>query len=170
MENKCHSHYDLWKYVNLIALTKSILSRFKKRKKQRTADIGSNYKFLEETKLSFKNFKGQDYDNGSNMRRNEGVPARMRQENPSFMPYGCRSLNLVVRDAAISCTEAVWLFCVKQDMHILFSTPVGRWEILKGNIPTFTAKPFCNTHLECRIDCSKLSEPSLSSRVQEGSG
>jgi hypothetical protein len=40
-------------------------------------------KLLEDSKLDFKNCKGQGYDSGSNMRgENNGVQARIRQENP----------------------------------------------------------------------------------------
>jgi hypothetical protein len=78
-------------------------------------------KLLENSKLYFKNCRGQIYDNDSNMRReNNGVQARIRQENPRafFMPCGCHSLNLVVGDTAISCTEAVSFFGKKQRSYI----------------------------------------------------
>jgi hypothetical protein len=54
-------------------------------------------KLLEDSKLDFKNCRGQSYDNGSNIRGiNTGVQARICQENPRafFMPRGCHSLNL----------------------------------------------------------------------------
>jgi hypothetical protein len=64
------------------------------------------------------------------------------------MPCGCHSLNLVVRDTAIYCTEAVSFFGIVQHSYILFSAPVGRWKILKDNVLTFTVKPLCNTRWE----------------------
>jgi hypothetical protein len=71
------------------------------------------------------------------------------------MPCGCYSLNLVVGDSAISCTETVSFFSIVQRIYILFSASVGRWNILKDNVPTFTVKKLCNTRWECRIDCLK---------------
>jgi hypothetical protein len=88
---------------------------------------------------------------GSNMRgKNKGVQARVCQENPRafFMPSGFHSLNLVVGDSAISCTEAVSFFGIIQRIYILFSASVGRWKILNDNVPTFAVKPLCNTRWE----------------------
>jgi hypothetical protein len=70
------------------------------------------------------------------------------------MPCGCHSVNLVIGDSAISCTEAVSFFSIIQCIYILFSASVGRWKILKDSVPTFTVKPLCNTR-ECRIDSLK---------------
>jgi hypothetical protein len=115
-------------------------------------------KLLEDSKLDFKNCRDQGCDNGLNMRReNKGVQARIRQENPRafFMPCGCHSLNLVTGDSEISSTEAASFFSIIQHIYILFSASVGRWKILKDNVPTFTVKPLCNTRWECQIDCLK---------------
>jgi hypothetical protein len=83
-------------------------------------------------------------------RENNGVQARIRQEKPRafFMPCGCYSLNLVVGDSAIYCTEAVSFFGIIQRSYILFSESVRRWKILKDNVPTFTVKSLCNARWE----------------------
>jgi hypothetical protein len=40
-------------------------------------------KLLEDSRLDFKNCRGQGYDNGSDMRgKNKGGQERIRQENP----------------------------------------------------------------------------------------
>jgi hypothetical protein len=134
-------------------LFKTILSRFKKQ--ETTEQSLFVIKKLLHSKLDFKNSRGQGYDNGLNMRgKNKGVQARVCPENPRafFMPCGCHSLNLVVGDSAVSCTEAVSFFGIIQRILILFSASVG---ILKDNVPTVTVKPLCNTRWECRIDCLK---------------
>jgi hypothetical protein len=107
-------------------------------------------KFLEDTKLDFKNCRGQGYDNGSNMRReNKGVQARVRQENPRhFYALWLPLCELSSGDSAIYCTEVVSFFGIIQLIYILFSAPVGRWKILKDNAPTFTVKPLCNAGWE----------------------
>ena len=57
--------------------------------------------------ISLQNMRSQGYDNGSNMKgKNVGVQKRILDLNPRafFVPCGSHSLNLVVNDAALSCT------------------------------------------------------------------
>lgn len=115
-------------------------------------------KFYKKSNLDIRNFRGQGYDNGSNMKgKNKGVQARMLQENPRafFMPCGCHSLNLVLSDSAISCTECVTFFGIIQRVYTLFSASVGRWKILTDSLPFLTVKPLCTTRWESRINSLK---------------
>jgi hypothetical protein len=84
---------------------------------------------LNNFKLELSNCRGQRYDNGANMKgKNKGVQARILKTNPRefFMPCGCHSLNLVVRDS-VSCTiESKNFFGTIQRVYILFSASVGR--------------------------------------------
>jgi hypothetical protein len=89
-------------------------------------------------------------------RKNNGVQARIRKENPRafVMPCGCHSLNFVVGDTAIYCTEAVSFFGIIQRRYILFSASVGRWKILKRQYTHI----YCQTTLQRTLgmtDCLK---------------
>lgn len=57
--------------------------------------------------LDIKNCRSQGYDNGSNMKRDyKGVKSRILSENPLafYTRCGCHSWNLLLCDAASSCT------------------------------------------------------------------
>ena len=65
---------------------------------------------LEEMKLPLRNMRGQGYDNAANMKgKHVGIQKRILDMNPHafFVPCSSHSLNLVVNDAALSCTEVL---------------------------------------------------------------
>ncbi|XP_067118864.1 52 kDa repressor of the inhibitor of the protein kinase-like [Centruroides vittatus] len=112
---------------------------------------------MNDFQLNLDDCKGQGYDDGSNMLgKNKGVQARICKEYPRafFVPCGCHSLNLVIGDAAISCTQSTSFFGIVQRLYTFFSASVGRWKILTDNVP-LSLKPLCETRWESRIDCIK---------------
>lgn len=79
--------------------------------------------------IPLQNMRGQGYDNGSNMKgKNVGVQKRILDLNPRafFVPCGSHSLNLVLNDAALSCTAAVNFFSIVQEIYNFFSGSTHR--------------------------------------------
>lgn len=110
---------------------------------------------LNEMNLPIGNMRGQGYDNGSNMRgKNAGVQKRILDINPRafFVPCSAHTLNLVVNDSALSCTDAVNFFMVVQEMYNYLSASTHRWTVLKKHVSALTVKPLSNTRWESRID------------------
>lgn len=110
---------------------------------------------LNEMNVPLKNMRGQGYDNESNMKgKNVGVQKRILDLNPRafFVPCSAHSLNLVVNDAALSCTEAVDFFSNVQEIYNLFSASVHRWSVLMEHVTSLTVKPLSATRWESRID------------------
>jgi hypothetical protein len=108
--------------------------------------------------LDFNNCRGQGYDNGSNMRG--------RKQKCSSAYTSGKSTSIFYALWLPLSELCSWRFCnfLHRSCHIFqyytarlhfFSASVGRWNILKDNVPTFTVKPLCNTSWECRIDCLK---------------
>ncbi|KAM7171453.1 zinc finger MYM-type protein 1-like isoform 1-T1 [Macrochelys suwanniensis] len=96
-------------------------------------------KKLEDTGIAIADMRGQDYDNGANMRgKNRGVQTRIRELNPRafFVPCSSHSLNLVVSDAASASSEAAEFFKVIQSIYVFFSASTHRWQILKQHLGT----------------------------------
>ena len=113
---------------------------------------------LAELRLSISNCRGQGYDNGANMRgRISGVQARILQLNKCalFVPCSCHCLNLVLGDMAKSSVTAVTFFGIVQQIYLLFSASVQRWQVLKSHVKSFTLKPLSETRWECRVDSVK---------------
>lgn len=105
--------------------------------------------------IALNNMRGQGYDNGSNMKgKHVGVQKRILDLNPRafFVPCGSHSLNLVVNDAALSCTVAVNFFSNVQEIYNYFSASIHRWDILKHHVTNLTVKPLSETRWESRID------------------
>lgn len=105
--------------------------------------------------IPLQNMRGQGYDNGSNMKgKKVGVQKRILDLNPRafFVPCGSHSLNLVVNDAALSCTAAVNFFNIVQEIYNFFSGSTHRWNILKTHVKNLTVKPLSETRWESRID------------------
>ena len=74
---------------------------------------------LEIMKIPIQNMRGQGYDNGSNMKgKRVGVQKRILDLNPRafYVPCNSHTLNLVVNDAALCCTEAVNFFSTVQEI------------------------------------------------------
>nr|XP_008105126.1 PREDICTED: zinc finger MYM-type protein 1 [Anolis carolinensis] len=112
-------------------------------------------KELEARHIPLKNMRGQGYDNGSAMKRKHvGVQRRILDLNPRafYVPCGNHSLNLVVNDAALSCSIAAECFTTIQDLYNVFSSSPLRWSILLKHVSTLTLKPLSNTRWESRIE------------------
>ncbi|CAG9837619.1 unnamed protein product [Diabrotica balteata] len=110
---------------------------------------------LNEMNLPIGNMRGQGYDNGLNMRgKNAGVQKRILDINPRafFVPCSAHTLNLVVNDSALSCTDAVNFFMVLQEMYNYLSASTHRWTVLKKHVSALTVKPLSDTRWESRID------------------
>lgn len=110
---------------------------------------------LNEMKIPLKNMRGQGYDNGANMvGKNAGVQNRILTLNPRgfFVPCSAHSLNLVVNDSALSCSEAVNFFMVVQEVYKLCSASTHRWSVLRKHVTSLTVKPICDTRWESRIN------------------
>lgn len=94
--------------------------------------------FLEDLKLTFKDCRGQSYDNGANMKgKYKGVQARLLKVNPKalFIPCSAHTLNLVVADGAKASVTAVSYFGLLQRLYTFFSASTKRWDILKKHVP-----------------------------------
>ncbi|CAH2325017.1 zinc finger MYM-type 1-like [Pelobates cultripes] len=112
---------------------------------------------IDELGLDIKNCRGQGYDNGANMRgEKSGVKTRILNINPLafFTPCGCHSWNLVLGDAAASCSKAKLFFGVLQRLYTLFSRSSNRWSVLKEKV-NISLKPLSETRWECRVESVK---------------
>lgn len=131
-----------------------------------TAEMLSNYiiNLLKELGLSIADCRGQGYDNGSNMRgEKSGVQRRLLDLNPLafFVPCGCHSWNLVLGDAASSCSNAKTFFGILQRLYTIFSCSSERWSILKSHV-SISLKPLSETRWECRSESVKAVRYQLS--------
>ena len=93
--------------------------------------------FLTENEIPFKDYRGQGYDNASNMSgRYNGVQNILKQENSlcTFSPCGCHSLNLCGAKSALCCKDAITFFGTIQTIYSIFSSSPKRWAILVRNI------------------------------------
>ncbi|XAR53337.1 hypothetical protein NMG60_11021863 [Bertholletia excelsa] len=65
---------------------------------------------IKNTGLDLNNFRGQGYDNGSNMKgKYQGVQKRLPDIDPIsfYTPFGCHDLNLGLSDMANSCIKII---------------------------------------------------------------
>ena len=72
-----------------------------------------------------------------------------------FVPCGCHSLNLLLGDMAKSSVIAISFFGIVQQIYVLFSASVQRWQILTKHVTNLTLKPLSETRWECKIDSVK---------------
>jgi hypothetical protein len=80
--------------------------------------------------LDIDNVRGQDYDNGSNMKgKHQGVQKKLLDINPRafYFPCGCHSLNLTLCDMAKSCGRAKDFFGIIQRIYITFANSIKKW-------------------------------------------
>lgn len=113
---------------------------------------------LEKLKIPLSNMRGQGYDNGANMKgKHSGVQKRILDLNSRafFVPCSSHSLNLVVNDSAMCCSEAVNFFALLQEVYNYFSSSTYRWSVLQKHISNFTLKPLSDTRWESCIDAVK---------------
>lgn len=92
---------------------------------------------LKELGIPFENFRGQAYDNGTNMKgKRQGVQARLLQLNPRalFVPCGAHTMNLVIADAAKCSQDATGYFGYLQKLFSFFSGATQRWTILTKHV------------------------------------
>ncbi|KAH1264719.1 hypothetical protein GmHk_01G000576 [Glycine max] len=95
--------------------------------------------------LDINDLRGQEYDNGSNMKgKHQGVQKRFLDINRRsyYTPCGCHSLNLVLCDMANSCPKATSFF--------------GVWKILQNHIHSLTLKSLSQTRWKSRIESVKV--------------
>ncbi|KAM0064023.1 putative ribonuclease H-like superfamily [Helianthus debilis subsp. tardiflorus] len=113
---------------------------------------------LDRIGLNVDDIRGQGYVNGSNMKgKHKGVQKRLLQVNPRafYASCGCRSLNLVISDMAISCKKAEDFFGTIQRIYSMFASSTKRWKILQDNIPYLTLKSLSQTRWESRLESVK---------------
>ncbi|XP_044588850.1 zinc finger MYM-type protein 1-like [Cotesia glomerata] len=90
-------------------------------------------KSLENNGLDIMNYRGQSYDNVSNMSGiYSGLQTGIKTINPlaDYVPCAAHSLNLVGSCAVESVTEAVDFFSTLQELYNFFTISTHRWEIL----------------------------------------
>nr|XP_016854909.1 PREDICTED: zinc finger MYM-type protein 1-like [Anolis carolinensis] len=112
-------------------------------------------KELEARGIPLKTMRGQGYDNASAMKgKHVGVQKRILELNPRafYVPCGNHSLNLVLNDAALSCSVAVDCFSTIQEIFNFFSSSTERWSILSKHVSILKVKPLCNTRWESKIE------------------
>ena len=103
--------------------------------------------------------RGQSYDNASNMSgRYQGMQSRIIRLAPyaTFIPCFGHSLNLVGKEAASSCSEAVSFFDLIQALYVFFTASTSRHKKLfdvlqKKDVPVFMPKRLIDTRWSCRF-------------------
>lgn len=94
-------------------------------------------KFFESLDIPTKDYRGQSYDNASNMSgKYAGVQSRIKEvyEFAIYVPSAAHSLNLVGVQAAECVTEAVTFFQFVQKLFNFFSASTKRWKILTEHL------------------------------------
>ncbi|XP_050386167.1 uncharacterized protein LOC126802569 [Argentina anserina] len=102
--------------------------------------------------------RGQDYDNGSNMKgKHQGVKKRLLDINPRafYMPCGCHCLNLLLCDMANSCHKAKTFFGTCQTIYTVFSNSTKRWSVLLDYVDDLTLKSLSTTQWKSHIESVK---------------
>ncbi|XP_013783749.1 zinc finger MYM-type protein 1-like [Limulus polyphemus] len=93
--------------------------------------------FLQENNILLSNYRGQSYDNASNMSaRYTGLQARIRELNEFaiYIPGAGHSLNLVGVKAAECGPQIVSFFDFVQRLYSFFSTSTHRWNVLTSSL------------------------------------
>ncbi|CAH2319537.1 zinc finger MYM-type 1-like [Pelobates cultripes] len=121
--------------------------------------------FLNSVGLTIQECRGQSYDNASNMSGHyKGMQARILNMNKyaKYIPCFGHSLNLVGKDAANSCSEAVRFFNFVQALYTFFSGSTRRYKKLKDQLDmrglsVSIPKKLSDTRWSCRADaCQAL--------------
>uniref|UniRef100_A0A8C5PB73 Zinc finger MYM-type protein 1 n=1 Tax=Leptobrachium leishanense TaxID=445787 RepID=A0A8C5PB73_9ANUR len=121
--------------------------------------------FLNDVGLTIQECRGQSYDNASNMSGHyKGMQARIVSLNKyaKYIPCFAHSLNLVGKDAANSCSEAVTFFDFVQALYVFFSGSTRRYKKLKDKLDekglsVSMPKSLSDTRWSCRADaCQAL--------------
>jgi hypothetical protein len=108
--------------------------------------------------LNIDDIRGQEYDNGSNMKgKKRGVLKRLLDiyRKAFYTLCGCHSLNLVLCDIANSYPKAIYFFGIVQRIYTLFASSTKRWKILLNNVSSLTLKPFSQIRWESWIESLK---------------
>ena len=82
--------------------------------------------------IPIKNCRGQSYDNATNMSgKYNGVQKIIKDicVYAEFIPYAAHSLNLVGKCSVESCSAAVSLFGIVQNVYKFFSCCTYRWKL-----------------------------------------
>lgn len=85
--------------------------------------VDAVFMVLEENEIDIKNYRGQSYDNASNMSGiYSGLQARIKEAclHAVYVPCAAHSLNLAVECAASCCTLANEFFDFLQNIYIFF--------------------------------------------------
>ena len=129
--------------------------------------------FLNENGIDIKNFRGQRYDNASNMSgRYNGLQARIKQLNEfaKYVPCFAHILNLVGKCAAKCCEEANIFFAFFENIYTFFSASTNRWGLLTAALSngnqTLTIKHMSDTRWSARADSTKALFSGYSSIMQ----
>ena len=80
---------------------------------------------------------GQSYDNASAMSgKFNGLQSRVKERIPSasWIPCTAHSLNLVGKDAAACCSEAVKFFSLIEQVFVFFTASTNRYQKLKEKL------------------------------------
>ncbi|XP_062829405.1 zinc finger MYM-type protein 1-like [Anolis carolinensis] len=112
-------------------------------------------KELEARGIPLKSMRGQGYDSASAMKgKHFGVQKRILELNPRafYVPCGNHNLNLVLNDAALSCSVAVDCFSTIQEIFNFFSSSTERWSILSKHVSTLKVRPLCIIRWESKIE------------------
>ncbi|XP_040210939.1 zinc finger MYM-type protein 1-like [Rana temporaria] len=109
-------------------------------------------KFLNNVGLSIQECRGQSYDNASNMSLILNL-----NKYAKYIPCFGHSLNLVGKDAANSCSEAVKFFDFIQALYAFFTGSTRRYKKLKDkldekNLSVSVPKKLSDTRWSCRAD------------------
>ncbi|XP_008178799.1 zinc finger MYM-type protein 1-like [Acyrthosiphon pisum] len=113
---------------------------------------------LKEYGLDINNCRGQAYDNGANMAGlYKGVRAHILNQNPRafFVPCAAHSLNLCLKDAGGSSSQAQLFFGMIERIYVLFSASINRWEILKNRCNKLSIKKWAETRWDSRVNAVK---------------
>lgn len=100
-------------------------------------------KKFRELSIEIKKWRGQSYNNTSNMSGvYKGLQARIKKyvSNPVFVPCAAHSLNIIGSNAAEFSKECTQFFYIIQMLYTLLSSSTYRWELLKNIIDKSPSK------------------------------
>ncbi|XP_073120344.1 uncharacterized protein [Henckelia pumila] len=115
-------------------------------------------KMLTRVGLDIDDVRGQEYDNGSNMRRRHNdVQKRLLEINHRafYTPCDCHCLNLAQVDMVECCSKSKSFFGVLQRIYTLFSSSKKKWKIFKDKVSSLTIKPLSHTRWESNVKSVK---------------
>ena len=97
--------------------------------------------------IDIKNFRGQAYDNASNMSgKYNGLQTRINKysKNANFVPCAAHSLNLIGSNAAEITKDGTRFFYDCQMVYTFFSSSTYRWNLYKQSTKS-VLKNVCTT-------------------------